>query len=125
MVGWSGGKKMSKDKLYIIILFFISLIGSLLPKSTPIGETIFFKALFIYWIFTILSFHLRTISKKGKVTIDYGINYSLSFILIFGPVGLLVYESLFRITVYFYKKVTKTDDPDEFLHIFYNVIIYI
>lgn len=121
MVGWSEGKKMSKDKLYIIILFFISLIGSLLPKSTPIGETIFFKALFIYWIFTILSFHLRTISKKGKVTIDYGINYSLSFILIFGPVGLLVYESLFRITVYFYKKVTKTDDPDEFLHIFYNI----
>lgn len=75
----------------------------------------------MYWVFTILSFHLRTISKKGKDTVDYGINYSLSFILIFGPVGLLVFESLFRITAYFYKKITKTDDPDELLHIFYNI----
>ena len=112
---------MSKDKIYIIILFFVSLLGSLLPKSHFIGETFFFKALLIYWIFTVLSFHLRTISKKGNVTIDYGLNYSLSFILIFGPAGLLVYESLFRITAYFYKKVTKTDDPEEFLHIFYNI----
>ena len=112
---------MSKDKIYIILLFLVSLLGSLLPKSHPIGETFFFKALFMYWVFTILSFHLRTISKKGKVTVDYGINYSLSFILIFGPVGLLVFESLFRITAYFYKKITKTDDPDELLHIFYNI----
>src|SRR4051812_11791475 len=112
---------MSKDKIYIIILFLVSLLGSLFPKNNPFGETFFFKALFLYWIFTILSFHLRTISKKGNVTVDYGLNYSLSFILIFGPVGLLIYESLFRITAYFYKKVTKTADPEEFLHIFYNI----
>ncbi|MBT2658311.1 GGDEF domain-containing protein [Bacillus sp. ISL-18] len=112
---------MSKDKIYIIILFLVSLLGSLLPKSHFFGETFFFKALLIYWFFTVLSFHLRTISKKGNVTIDYGLNYSLSFILIFGPAGLLVYESLFRIAAYFYKKVTKTDDPEEFLHIFYNI----
>ncbi|PFO06869.1 GGDEF domain-containing protein [Bacillus sp. AFS076308] len=112
---------MSKDKIYIILLFLISLLGSFLPQSHMIGETIFFKALFIYWIFTVLSFHLRTISKKGNVTVDYGLNYSLSFILIFGPAGLIIFESLFRITAYFYKKVTKTDDPDEFLHIFYNI----
>ncbi|ULT59043.1 GGDEF domain-containing protein [Neobacillus drentensis] len=112
---------MSKDKIYIMILFLVSLLGSLLPKSHFFGETFFFKALLIYWIFTVLSFHLRTISKKGNVTVDYGLNYSLSFILIFGPAGLLVYESLFRITAYFYKKVTKTDDPEEFLHIFYNI----
>ncbi|MEH7094172.1 GGDEF domain-containing protein [Neobacillus vireti] len=112
---------MSKDKIYIITLFLVSLLSSLFPKSHFFGEMLFFKALLIYWIFTVLSFHLRTISKKGNVTIDYGLNYSLSFILIFGPIGLLVYESLFRITAYFYKKVTKTDDPEEFLHIFYNI----
>ena len=112
---------MSKDKIYIIILFLVSLLGSILPKSHFLGGTFFFKALFIFWIFTVLSFHLRTISKKGNVTVDYGLNYSLSFILIFGPIGLLIYESLFRITAYFYKKVTKTDDPEEFLHIFYNI----
>jgi diguanylate cyclase (GGDEF)-like protein len=112
---------MGKDKLYIFFLFIVSIYCSFASNRIPFQKDVFLIAFVIYWLFTLLSFHLRTISKTGSITIDYGINYSLSFVLIFGPFGLLIYESLFRLSAYLYKKLTKTADPDEFIHVFYNI----
>lgn len=38
-----------------------------------------------------------------------------------GPLGLFIFEIIFRFTVYIYKKWTKTADPSEFLDTFYNI----
>ncbi|WP_254780717.1 GGDEF domain-containing protein [Bacillus sp. UNCCL13] len=86
-----------------------------------VQKDVYLTALIIYLSFSILTFHLRTISKKGNYSIDQGINYSLSFAIVTGPFGLFIFESVFRIAVYFYKKITNTDDPEEFIHIFYNI----
>lgn len=103
------------------MLFFASVALSIASDQVMIQKDLYMRALIIYLTFSIMTFHLRTISKKGNYSIDQGINYSLSFAIFAGPLGLLIFESIFRIAVFYYKKLMKTDDPDEFIHIFYNI----
>ncbi len=42
-------------------------------------------------------------------------------VLFAGPIGLLIFETLFRFTVYSYRKWTKTADPSELSDTFYNI----
>ncbi|WP_379128407.1 GGDEF domain-containing protein [Paenibacillus sp. sgz500958] len=60
-------------------------------------------------------------SKNGNSTIEYGINYDASFGIFSGPSGVFIFVVIYRLTVYLYKKSTKTADPEEFLDTFYNI----
>lgn len=112
---------MTKVRIFIFMIFFSSLGIAFSSKGFITDFDVYTKALILFWFFSVLYYHLRIISKKGNATIDYGITYSLSFGVFTGPLGLLVFETIYRFSVYFYKKWTKTDDPDEFLHTFYNI----
>ncbi|WP_404456293.1 GGDEF domain-containing protein [Virgibacillus necropolis] len=112
---------MPTEKGIISIIFAVSLAISVPFGAILVDMETYLIALVLYLIFSLLYFNLRIFSKKGKVNIDYGTSYSMSFVLFAGPLGLLIYETIYRTTVYFYKKKTNTADSDEFMHLFYNI----
>lgn len=123
MVESGKGEKvpMLKARLYDFSLFFTAV-------AVAFGLGIFFVdidtyliALFIYWLFSSLYNHLRIIAHNGTVKFDYGISYGLSFAIFAGPLGLFIFEAIFRFTVYFTRKHTRTADQDEFFDTFYNI----
>lgn len=116
---------MRKVKGIVAIIFIASL-----AISVPFGRILvtidsFLVALACYLIFTLLYFNLRIFSKKGNVNIDYGTSYSMSFALFAGPLGLLIYQSVYQIAIYIYKKKTKTADTDELMDLFYNISAFV
>jgi diguanylate cyclase (GGDEF)-like protein len=112
---------MLRARLFNFILFFASLAVVTGSEPINVNNDIFLKALLIYLLFSTLYFHLRVISTSGNITFDYGISYGLSFALFTGPIGLLIFETIYRFTIYFRKKWTNTADPDEFFDTFYNI----
>jgi diguanylate cyclase (GGDEF)-like protein len=112
---------MLKARLYDFLLFFTAVAVAFGSGTFFVEKNIFLTALFIYFVFSSLYNHLRITAQNGTLKFDYGINYSLSFGIFAGPLGLFIYEALYSITVYFERKRTKTDDPGEFLDMFYNI----
>lgn len=112
---------MQGSRIFMVSLFIVSLFTALISDGIIVESSSYIKALFIYLLFSCLYHHLRIISRNGNTSIDYGINYSLSIGLFTGPLGLFIFEVIYRFIVYLYKKQTKTDDPDEFFHTFYNI----
>lgn len=112
---------MQGSRVFMVSLFFISVCTAFFSEGINVESSVYIKALGIYLLFACLYYHLRIISRNGNTSIDYGINYSLSFGLFTGPLGLLIFEVIYRFCVYLYKKHTKTEDPDEFFHTFYNI----
>lgn len=112
---------MRIEKRIIAIIFITSLAVSVPFGTILVDMKTYLITLGLYLIFSFLYFNLRIYSKKGKVNLDYGTSYSMSIVLFTGPIGLLAYETIYRTTVYLYKKKTNTADPDEFIHLFYNI----
>ncbi len=112
---------MRKARLFDFFLFLFSLVVVAASiQVTPPGNT-YIKALLLYWAFSSFYFQLRIISRSGNSNIDYAISYTSSFGIFAGPLGTLIFETIYRFTVFFYKKKTKTADPGEFLDTFYNI----
>lgn len=112
---------MWKARVFNVSLFFVSAVLAFSSDRILINKDMYIKALLIYWIFSSLNQQLRVRNKSGKISIDYGISYSLSFGVFTGPLGVFIFETIYRFTVYFNKKRTKTTDPDEFFDTFYNI----
>ncbi|SDQ10403.1 diguanylate cyclase (GGDEF) domain-containing protein [Virgibacillus subterraneus] len=112
---------MLRVKIFIIFLFLTSFVLAFMSGPISIETSTYMKALVLYWLFSTLYTHLRVNSKSGKLNMDYGVSYSMSIALFAGPIGLFIYETLYRFTVYIIRRVTKTGDPDELLHTFYNI----
>jgi diguanylate cyclase (GGDEF)-like protein len=112
---------MLKARVYDLSLFFISLAIAFGSTEILNINSYFIKALIIFWFFSVLYFRLRVFYKNGSTNIEYGINYDLSMVLFAGPIGLLIFETLYRFTVYSYRKWTKTADPSELSDTFYNI----
>ncbi|WP_251551532.1 GGDEF domain-containing protein [Neobacillus muris] len=112
---------MLKARLYDFSLFLISLAIAFSFAGLLADTSYFFKALIVYWFFSILYFHLRVFYKNGSTSIEYGITYDLSIVLFAGPLGLFIFELVYRFSVYLYRKWTKTADPTELTDTFYNI----
>ncbi|MCM3574933.1 GGDEF domain-containing protein [Mesobacillus subterraneus] len=112
---------MLKARLYDFSLFFTAIAVAFGLGSFTLDKNTFFIALFIYWFFSMLYNHLRITAKSGATKFDYGINYSLSFGIFAGPLGLFIFEAIYRFTVYISKKTSKTADETEFWDMFYNI----
>ncbi|MBP1949014.1 GGDEF domain-containing protein [Virgibacillus litoralis] len=112
---------MLRVKIFIIILFLTAFVVAIISGPILIETSTYMKALLLYWLFSTLYTHLRVHSKNGKLNMDYGVSYSMSIALFAGPLGLFIYEALYGFTVYIIRRVTKTGDPDELLHTFYNI----
>ncbi|AMX84977.1 diguanylate cyclase [Geobacillus subterraneus] len=105
----------------ILAVFFASIAVVFVSKPVSFDRT-YIIALLFYWLFSSLYSHLRVVDKtKNNIPVDYGINYSLSFALFAGPLGLFIFETLFRLTEHLTKKYLKTAEPDEWLHTLYNI----
>jgi diguanylate cyclase (GGDEF)-like protein len=114
-----------KAKLFDISLFVVALAIALGSGALLVDNVTFFKALFIYWLFSSLYYSLRVFSKSGSQNIDYGISYDLSMILFAGPLGVFIFEFLYRFTVYVLRKWNKTADPSEFTDTLYNIGVFV
>ncbi|MGA9226820.1 MAG: GGDEF domain-containing protein [Mesobacillus sp.] len=112
---------MLEARLYNVSLFFVSIAVAFGLGTFFADKHTFLIALFIYWLFSTMYNHLRIIGQNGTLKFDYGINYSLSFGIFAGPIGLFIFETIFRFTVYFSRKNSKTADEDEFWDTFYNI----
>jgi diguanylate cyclase (GGDEF)-like protein len=112
---------MLKARLYDFTLFFTAVAVAFGLGALTIDRNTFFIALFIYWLFSMLYNHLRITAQNGTQKFDYGISYSLSFGIFAGPLGLFIFETIFRFTVYLSRKSSKTADEDEFWDTFYNI----
>jgi len=112
---------MVKARIFDFTLFFLSIIIIYFSGHIIADHHSFLVALFIFWLFSCLYYDLRIIDKNGQTTIDYGINYSLSFIIFTGPLGLFIYETVYQFTVYIYRRLTKKAVSGDFLDGFYNI----
>jgi diguanylate cyclase (GGDEF)-like protein len=112
---------MIKSRLFDVSLFFAALVLAFNTVQIDVDLDIYLKALLVFWIFSSLYYHLRIVNKSGSSNFDYGISYSISIGIFTGPLGLFIFEVLYRFTVYFTKKWTKTADPHEFLDTIYNI----
>lgn len=109
-------------RFFNIALFIVSVLVVLAGSDhILIDNRTYLISLLIYLVFSTLYFQLRIISKSGNITFDYAISYSLSIALFAGPIGLLIFETIYRFIIYFQRKWTKTADPDEFYDTFYNI----
>lgn len=112
---------MLKARIYNFVLFFASIAVAFGLGSFLEDKKVFLIALFIYWLFSSMYNHLRITAQNGTLKFDYGISYSLSFGIFAGPLGLFIFEAIYRFTVYFTRKHSKTADEDEFWDTFYNI----
>jgi len=112
---------MLKARIFDFLLFFISIAIALSAKNRFTFDNIYVTVLLVYWIFSSIYYHLRIVSTSRNSNIEYGISYNVSFGIFAGPSGLFIFEALYRFTVYLFKKVTNTADPEEFLDTFYNI----
>ncbi|MEK4004837.1 GGDEF domain-containing protein [Paenibacillus sp. FSL H3-0333] len=112
---------MSKARVFDLFLFVASLAIAFIPAHAVVLDVTYIKALLLYTIFSSIYFQLRIVTRSGNSTIDYAISYTSSFGIFAGPLGTLLFETIYRFIVYFYKKKTKTADPGEFLDTFYNI----
>lgn len=112
---------MSKARVFDLFLFVASLAIAFIPAHAVVLDATYIKALLLYTIFSSIYFQLRIVTRSGNSTIDYAISYTSSFGIFAGPLGTLLFETVYRFIVYFYKKKTKTADPGEFLDTFYNI----
>ncbi|MBM6616880.1 GGDEF domain-containing protein [Bacillus suaedaesalsae] len=109
-------------RIFNIALFIVSVIVVLAGSDhILIDNRTYLISLLIYLAFSTLYFQLRVIGKSGNITYDYAISYSLSIVLFAGPIGLLLFETLYRFIIYFQRKITKTADEEEFYDTFYNI----
>lgn len=112
---------MLKARIFDFTLFFTSLIIAYFFGHLTVNHKTFLIAILIFWLFSSLYHHLRVLDKNGQTNIDYGINYGLSFAIFAGPLGVFLYETIYYITVYINKKITKRADKGELLDSFYNI----
>ncbi|MDZ5473568.1 GGDEF domain-containing protein [Bacillus sp. 31A1R] len=112
---------MVKARIFDFSLFFTAVIIAFVSGSNITDLKTYGIALLIYWIFSSLYYPLRIEYKSGNTSIDYGISYSLSFALFAGPLGLLIYEIMYGISVYVYRRWTNRAIKGDFLDSFYNV----
>lgn len=112
---------MLEARIYNFVLFFASIAVAFGLGTFFVDYNTFLIALFIYWLFSTLYNHLRIIARNGTIKFDYGISYSLSFGIFAGPIGLFVFETIYRFTVYFARKQSKTADEEELWDTFYNI----
>lgn len=112
---------MWKYKIFDVSLFVASLIVGLSFAPLEVDLTKFLIVISIYLVFSAVYSNITIQQGNGGGTFDYGISYSLSFILFAGPFGLLIFEFFHRFNVYFQRKYTKTADPDEFTDTLYNI----
>jgi diguanylate cyclase (GGDEF)-like protein len=112
---------MLEARIYNFVLFFTSIAVAFGLGTFFVDYNTFLIALFIYWLFSTLYNHLRIIARNGTIKFDYGISYSLSFGIFAGPIGLFVFETIYRFTVYFARKQSKTADEEELWDTFYNI----
>lgn len=112
---------MLRVRLFGLLLFFTASAFAIGSQHIRIENHIYLKALLVFYLFSTLYQHLRVTTKNGNASFDYGISYSLSFGIITGPLGLFLFETIHRFTVYFHRKRTKMADPDELFDTFYNI----
>ncbi|MGN7763240.1 GGDEF domain-containing protein [Paenibacillus sp. 22594] len=112
---------MSKARVFDLFLFVASVVIAYGARHAVVLDHAYLKALILYWAFSSIYYQLRIVARSGNSVIDYTISYTSSFGIFAGPLGTFLFEVLYRFTVFFYKKKTKTEDPGEFLDTFYNI----
>lgn len=112
---------MLKARIFDFMLFFTSIAIALSSGPIIVQGNIYWTALLVYWIFSSMYYHMRIVSKSRNSNIEHGISYNASFGVFTGPLGVFIFEAIHRLTVYLFKKATKTEDPEEFLDTFYNI----
>ena len=112
---------MWKARIFDFTLFTASLIIVYFSGHIFIETDTFIKSLIIFWLFSCLYYNLRIFDNSGQTSIDYGINFALSFGIFTGPLGLFIYEFFYHFTVYLYKVIKKKKVGGDFLDIFYNI----
>ncbi|WP_042143193.1 GGDEF domain-containing protein [Paucisalibacillus sp. EB02] len=112
---------MRADKVFIIFLFVTSVVIAVSSGNIKIDMQSYLIALFLFYFFSTLYYHLRVAVKHGNARVDYTIPYSLAIALYGGPLGVFIYEVLYMTTVFFIRKKKKVADDEELLHTFYNI----
>ncbi|ALC88603.1 diguanylate cyclase [Bacillus sp. FJAT-18017] len=112
---------MKKARVYDFVLFFSAMAISFYSQGLLIDKNLFLKTLLLFLAFSMLYQHLRIVDKTGSTTFDYGINYGLALGIFAGPMGLFIFEAIYRFLIFFRRKYTKTDDPEELFDTFYNI----
>ncbi|WP_430789860.1 GGDEF domain-containing protein [Virgibacillus flavescens] len=116
---------MHEARKFIYGLLIVSVALALTTNHLIVDGRTFLYTVGLLWVFTILYDHFKLIvtskTTEQGTYIDYGINYSLTIAIFAGPLGLLIFEIIIRLTEYINKKRTKTAEQYEFIHTLYNI----
>ncbi|MFZ3579905.1 GGDEF domain-containing protein [Virgibacillus sp. DJP39] len=115
---------MHEARKFIYTLLIASIILALSTPHLLIDTPTYLLTLGLLWLFSSLYDHFKLIVKSklnSGTYIDYGINYSLAIAIFSGPLGLLIYEIIIRLTEFINKKITKTAEQHEFIHTLFNI----
>ena len=112
---------MKLNYVFNITLFVIAAFFSLTAKLPVLETGQFILALFLFLLFSMLYNHLNMTTKTGATDIDYGISYGLAIALFTGPLGLFIYQIVYRTSVYLIRKVRKEHRNNAGINTVYNI----
>ncbi|MNB70633.1 Diguanylate cyclase DosC [compost metagenome] len=113
-----------KARFFDFFLFFSSLFIAIYSAPLTVPVSSYLIALLMFWLFSTVYYRFKIITRSGTTAIEYGISYTWSFGVFTGPLGVFIFEFLYALTIYLYKKRTKKADPHEGLDMLYNIGSY-
>jgi diguanylate cyclase (GGDEF)-like protein len=104
-----------------VLLFLLSAVVAISSGGIKVELPQYALAFALFYLFSNLYNHLNIVVEHGNTKVDYTISYSAAFAIFVGPLGAFIYEVVSMFTTFFIRKITKSDDEEEFLHTFYNI----
>lgn len=105
-------------------LFFIAVSFATFSQRTDLSIAAFFMAIAVFVFFSVAYSQLRMKINYGETELDYAINYGIAITIFTGPLGGIIYEILYNVTVHLMKKWRNPNYEKPFLFIFYNISVF-
>jgi diguanylate cyclase (GGDEF)-like protein len=112
---------MTIINLYKLSLFVTVVVIALFAQPIEISAVDFAISLSLFILFSIFYDRLRVSLKEGDTDLEYAINYGLSIALFTGPIGIIIYEIVFRVLTHFLNKLRDTEYNKPLKFTFYNI----
>ncbi|MFC3041175.1 GGDEF domain-containing protein [Virgibacillus xinjiangensis] len=105
-------------------LFVGSAIIAILYGKINVELSIFLPALALFLIFSYLNWRLNAKEKTLRIDGDQGLSYGLALVLIVGPAGAFLFETIYRFLLVTHRKIAFPGKKAKFLHAFYTIGAY-
>ncbi|WP_195914049.1 GGDEF domain-containing protein [Planomicrobium sp. YIM 101495] len=115
---------MNRQNVMMMLLFLIATSIAVFSQRPDIPIMHFLMTVAVFVFFSVIYSQLRLKIKYGDTELDYAINYGIAIALFAGPLGAVIYEIFYNVSVHLINKWRKPDYRKPFLYVFYNISIF-